>query len=296
MAALPLFHRQKPPPVPAWAIPLDAEQFSTFCSALSDALAPYGGHTLGDGAVVVPGRSSQYGLTNLVQQWARLAPPERATLITGHFQALFAAEDAQPVPPDRLLGLVRPRLWNSEMVAGVDFPLITRPVAEDLDAVLCVDRPTAVANLKPDEADELGLSTSDLWDHAIAQIDDGLPVSTAELEDGATALAGDSFFIASRLLDLERFAGELPPHGALVAVPHRHLLLTSKIESTRVVGVLNTMVVGAERLHREGPGSIVPHVYWWRHAEPPLRIPATITEHEVVLVPPDEFVEMLNDL
>lgn len=113
---------------------------------------------------------------------------------------------------------------------------------------------------------------------------------------GLQAMFGDSLFVASRLLDLEHFVGPLPTSGALVAVPHRHMLVTHRIETLQVVEVLNQLIQVAHGMYREGPGSIVPHVYWWRDGEPLLMIPATVDDSSINVRPPEEFVGLLNGL
>jgi hypothetical protein len=154
----------------------------------------------------------------------------------------------------------------------------------------------AVSNLQPEQAVATGKTMPELWALAILQIDDGQPVREDDLGDGVTAFFGDSFFVASRVLDLERFAGEVPVHGALVAIPQRHLLLVHRIETTRALKALNGMVGAADHFYRQGPGSIVPHVFWWRHGSALLRIPAGIRDGQHFIVPPDEFIAMLNAL
>jgi hypothetical protein len=86
----------------------------------------------------------------------------------------------------------------------------------------------------------------------------------------------------------------MPAHGALVAVPNRHVLVVHPIASVEAVRALNAMIILADRLYREGPGAIVPHVYWWRSGEPPMRIPSSVDEKRVT--PPDELVTVLNEL
>ena len=51
----------------------------------------------------------------------------------------------------------------------------------------------------------------------------------------------------------------------------------------------------AAGLHRDGPGSIVPTVYWW-HAGALTPIEARFDGKEVVVRPPDAFVELLETL
>ncbi|MBO0702793.1 MAG: hypothetical protein J2P38_07665 [Candidatus Dormibacteraeota bacterium] len=201
-----------------------------------------------------------------------------------------------PAPPSGsdLVDLIRPRLWGAETLKSVTVPVLSRPVAPDLEAVLSVDLPSAVVSLSPEDALATGRSIAELWDAAYRQTDDGLPVRR-ESTEGLQALYGDSMFVASRLLDLEHLTGPLPPRGALVAVPNRHTLLLHPIETLGAVGTLKQIVLVAHGIHERGPGSIVPHVYWWRRGQPLLMIPATV-DQAVTVMPPDEFVEMLNEL
>jgi hypothetical protein len=263
---------------------------------LDAALVPYGSHSLGDGVITVVGRTSRYGLANLLQQWVMIAQTDRARLVRDHFESLFKAEDSAPPGPHEILTVLRPRLWSSEQLANLSVPLITRPFAEGLEVVLCVDLPTTVLNLKPDQASSTGRALSELWDMAMAQVDDGLPVHRDALSAGVFALSGDSFFVASRLLALERFAGPIPAHGALVAVPHRHMLLVHPVLTLQAVHALNIMVQAADRLFKEGPGSIVPHVYWWHRDRAPLRVPASVTDRAVSVSPPEQLLAVLNEL
>jgi hypothetical protein len=293
---MPRPRRLRPDEAPDWAAPLDAGQFTEFRGQLQDALAAHGGYRLGEGYVTVPGHPTKYGLRNLLQAWALSEPAARADLVALHFHNLFEAEATAPPTPAQLTPLIRPRVRNRDQPGAVTVPSLSQTVAEGVDAVLCVDLPTAVSNLNAEEMTATGCTMPKLWELAISQIDDGQPVQHDDLGYGVTAFFGDSFFVASRVLDLERFAGEMPADGALVAIPHRHILLVHPIETTQALNALNAMVGAADHFYRQGPGSIVPHVFWWRHDRALLRIPAGVRDGQHYLVPPDEFVDVLNGL
>ncbi|MGZ4180779.1 MAG: hypothetical protein ACXVUL_08880 [Solirubrobacteraceae bacterium] len=288
--------RRRPADAPDWAAPLGGAQFTEFCEHLQEALAPHGAYEMGECFVTVAGRPTRYGLTNLLQAWALSEPAQRADLVALHFRNLFEAEDTAAPTPAQLTRLIRPRVRSRDQTGAVGLPSLSQTVAEGVDAVLCVDLPTAVSNLKPEEAAATGRTMPELWELAISQIDDGEPVQEDDLGNGVTAFFGDSFFVASRVLDLEHFAGEMPTQGALVAMPHGHLFLIHTIETTRTLNALNAMVAAADHFYRRGPGSIVPHVFWWRHDHALLRIPAGIRDGHHYIVPPDEFVVVLNEL
>ena len=280
---------------PAWASPLTSAQLLEFYSTLLRELQQFGVE-IGDGFVTVAGRSTHYGLTNLAQQWVIASPRQRNRVVQEHFKRLFDAEDAPRPEGADLLALLRPRLWSRETVASAGVPLLTRDVADDLVAVLCVDLPTTVVTLKPEQGAATGKSVDELWDIATDQIDDGQAVADDRLEDGTRALTGDSPFVASRLLELDRFVGPLATHGAVVAVPHRHMLLVYELPSLDVVLRLNYLIVAATNIYRKGPGSISPSVYWWRPSEPLVRIPASADGASVTVTPSAEFLEALNAL
>jgi hypothetical protein len=235
-------------------------------------------------------------LTNLLQTWAQVDPDKRADLVALHFHNLFEAEASAPPTPAELLPLIRPRVRNRDQPGMVTVPSISQTIAEGVDAVLCVDLPTAVSNLTPEQLSFSGYTTPQLWELAISQIDDGLPVNAEDLGDEVTAFVGDSFFVASRVLDLEHFAGDIPAHGALVAIPHRHLMIVHPIKTTRAVKALNTMLGAAAHFFAQGPGSIVPYVYWWRHDRSLLRIPSGVRDGHQFVLPPDELIAVLNAL
>lgn len=291
---MPLFGRRRPPNVPEWAAPLSPAEFALFREQVDKALAPYG-YTLGAGFVTVRGRALRYLLTGLLQRWRMAEPSRRPSLIEEHCRALLQEDEFEPPSAGDLVSLIRPRLWASEALNDIASPLIRRPIAFGLEAVLSLDLPAAVGPMKPELARTTGRSTSELWEIAYRQIDDGLPLRRQTTE-GLQAISGNSMFVASRLLDLEQLTGRLPAGGALVAVPHRHILLVHAIKTLRAMSSLNVLIRVADRMYREGPGSIVPHVYWWRREQPLLRIPATIRQNVAEISPPDEFIELLNGL
>jgi hypothetical protein len=104
------------------------------------------------------------------------------------------------------------------------------------------------------------------------------------------ALHGESFFVASQLLVLERHVHSRARHGALVAVPTRHLLLLHVIEDARVLMAVNAVIPLAFRYFHEGPGAITPRLYWWRDGEI-VHLPTEMAKEGVTFRPPESFIE-----
>lgn len=258
-------------------------------------------YEIGDGLVTFEGSALQAGLANLEQMWTQAEPGDRRELVAEHFRGLLAAEarDSESLPGDDALPLARVRIWAREDVPA-DFPLIARPLADDLLAAVVLDLPESVTSVKPEQADAWGVDQDELFERAAAQTraDPDLEVERFEVDRGATVTWAESgsFFAASRVLWPEDLLGApAGEHGALLAVPNRHLVGAHAIEDLRVVAVVQTMLGFAARRYEAGPGSISPHLYWWR-PEGLLRLPGEVDEEAIRFFPPDEFVALLNGL
>lgn len=201
----------------------------------------------------------------------------------------------EPPPGVDVRSLVRPRLWSADFFAelGVELPY-SRPVADGLLAALCLDLPATITNLSDEHVEHLGLTERQLWAFALDQIDDGL---TAHVEqDGSVGvMLGASFFLASRLLDLERWTGPLGPDGALVAVPYRHMLLWSPLDCANIGQAIGRLHAAASEHFESNEGAISPDVYWWR-AGVVQRIDARQEGEQLFLRPPAELEGILDRL
>ena len=88
--------------------------------------------------------------------------------------------------------------------------------------------------------------------------------------DGGQAriLTGASPYISSLLLRLDDL-GNLPPSGALVAVPHRHALLVTPLASQAAAArIVPGMAALAAELRTPARVAISRDVFWWRFGAP----------------------------
>jgi hypothetical protein len=280
--------------VPDWAAPLDAADFERFMAMVGDALQPLGGTASPEGWAALPAQNLRFGLANLAQTWLQWEPDTRAERLRVHFaDALVAVEAPRPTGAELLAG-IRPRLWPNDELERIGTPVVSRPVAHDLSAVLCVDLPTAVSTMRPEEAGEMPLD--ELWQTALGQIDDGLAVETFELVPEVEVITGDSMFVASRMLDLSRFAGPPPPDGTLVAVPNRHLMVVHAIRGPSVRDAMNAMLPTAQSQFIQGPGPISPHLFWWRDGGVVEAQLSELDGEEITLTPTRAFADLLERL
>ncbi|CAA9531329.1 MAG: hypothetical protein AVDCRST_MAG85-3703 [uncultured Solirubrobacteraceae bacterium] len=299
-----LFRRrdQEPdPPIPEWASFFDREEYRAFLGVVDLTLEALGHErTWGDGVVEieVDGEPVQLGLSNLAQTLRGAPHEEWNGLAAAHFGAVTNQPDAGDMGVEEARAILKLRLWARDQLPE-NLELVAKPFADDLLVVLALDFPQSVTNAKPDHLAAWGLSEEQAF--AIAErntrAEPGLETEPAELGDGAVAwlTIGDSFFTASQVLWPEQTAGEIPPNGALVAVPNRHVAWIHPITDLRVVGVVTTSAQWAHGNFVDGPGSISPHLYWWRPGEV-RRIQTEVTDDAVQITPPDEFVELLNQL
>lgn len=57
---------------------------------------------------------------------------------------------------------------------------------------------------------------------------------------------------------------DVAPEGALVSIPLVHNVLIHPITEVSLVDAAQAMIPITRSVHRNGPGSLSPHVYWWR--------------------------------
>lgn len=287
--------RRRGPDVPGWAAPLDGREFAQFTRALEDELGGRA-HTIDDdGMVHLAGVDIEMALHTLVALWAQSARSDRRELVAAHVAQTLGAVDRADLTAEQTLSAVRPRLWDSDTMARLNDaggPLFTRRVAPGIEALLTLDLPDIVVNLTRAEAQSTGFTEDQLWQHAIGQIEDGLEVSHQETQ-GVRIIHGDSFFITSRILDLQRFIEPLDADGALVVVPRRHMLAWRPISNGEIIGAAGFIARLAVLTFGKGPGSLTPEVYWWRSHQIE-HIGVQIDGKATDIQASDEFVDMVE--
>ncbi|MFT4975563.1 MAG: hypothetical protein ACI8S6_001450 [Myxococcota bacterium] len=204
---------------------------------------------------------------------------------------------------ERARPVLKIRLYPLDQVQENDDILLFRPIGGDLAAVLVYDLPDSIFSVEPGVAASWPVTTDEIWSAALENIRTEEPppsIDRLDLGEAEAVIAfGDSFFVTSRILLLGDVMDEEDfPHGALVVVPHRHALIFHPITtSTSTLDALNELILVADEMFAEGPGSLSPDVYWWR-PERIERIPVAIDDEagELIIDPPDDFVDLINSL
>lgn len=225
----------------------------------------------GDVYLVGPGQE-RYFLQNLVTACRVLPEDEWSAHIGTHFERHLegrnAPETTELSEPD-LLSEVHTRL---QPAAASDDPALSMTYARrftgDLFIHLCRDLPTTVETLTDNTLDGRDL---DLLYQAAQRNTDAEPYTTQELSvDGTrpiTTLVGESFFIASKALNMQRVIsteiGEAE-HGVVFSIPHRHLLMVHAVTNLKSALAVRDMVGYTLGQMEDAPGgSISAHTYFW---------------------------------
>lgn len=293
---------------PRWASFFSLELWARFVVALDDYFQSRGvAYQLhvdeNDACITLDGRSGEYGLSNLGQKCNRAARDEWSDVIRDHFDATLTdklSERADALAADFSLAApaLRLRLWSQDAPLA---SLVRWEIAEGLTAILAFVVGNSAVFVTEDKAGRWGVSRDELFRLALANTRaDGLlavgdvavsgPTRVHILEGGAT------LFATTHVLFLEDYGAARTPFGALVAVPHRHSVVFHPIEDQRALTALQSMAQVVPNLHRQGPGSLCPDIYWWRGpgSASLLKLAVTIDETGALhFDPPSEFAAVV---
>jgi hypothetical protein len=295
-------------PVPEWAAPLGDNGYARFVALLDGELRrrglDYEMHTAA-GVVVLPG-NMELGLHALTQVARETPKGEWPDLFERHFRVMLdadaAGEDAVVADFARARQILKLRLYDPEAVAGVSpeagSSLVSRPVAPGLITALVCDFPERVRSVSADDAVKWPVPAEHLFELAARNVMDQDPpdAGTIPLSSGQplTVLSGESFFITTHALWLDRHL-DMPPAGALVGVPNRHVVVAYPIRSMDFIGAVGDVLTVIEGLHERGPGSLSTKLYWWYLGT--LRLfEAELTDGTLRLTPPDELTALMGEL
>jgi hypothetical protein len=302
--------KDKPGKMPGWASFFSLGQFAEFKHIIEEHFRNKGqDFAWGDGVLVLkpeaPGGLHQLGLVNLAQLCARHEAAEWPSIVDDHFNTLNKSQSEQRVLEERLSDfervrdLLSVRLWPEGYLKELDASrMIHRRDLPGAISALVYDLPSSIRNVTPDEAHSWGVPVDELFDIALANVRETcIPdVSEQDIGDGLSVfvLSDESFFVASYALMLE----ESHPHcvgqfGALVGIPHRHVLIAFPIESLAVVQAIPKLIAVVLGMERDGPGSISPRLYWLQNREF-VDLPFHVENNALHFAPPDSFIEMLN--
>ena len=290
---------------PIWARFMTAEEWRDFLAAVvAELRRRQVNYRIDDGYVWAPWggeRDEALSLLNLAQLCHAAGRDSFPRVITAHFDALVAGRSDRALADELVGDLARARphlklrLYPRDTFVDQERDFVIRDVADDLCAVLCFDLPSNVVTVNAGALDRWACSADDVWYQALANLRRTEHSDVENIDVGGAVLAtltGDSFFVASNLLLLGDYLAKDLPWGALAAVPNRHTLVFHAIADSSALRAIDAMVVMANDMCAEGPGSISPNLFWWRDGS--LRtLPTRETADHYEFAPPDEFVNQV---
>lgn len=299
-------------PVPAWASFFSEEQFQSFLGQLEQDLdarnLPYAlDAETGTLEIELPGADrQQLHLLTLARACHQILQPGWSEQIERHLDAAIsvlaggmAAVDRLGSDFDRARPLLKLRLYSDDYL-DPEVPMVYRPLAEGLTAVLVYDLPQSIATVPPDHLAEWNRSVEELFEIALRNVwEQGkLEHTSLELPEGATLellTASRNPFAATHVLCLPEYFEATPHSGILVSVPERERVILHRIEGMQVMAALNVMLRSVPEVFLNAQSPLSPHLYWWRDGTFTL-LPSLSEDGRIEFRPPAEFMKMLGAL
>ena len=235
-----------------------------------------------------------------LRQLARLVPQDDwPALVSDHISTIVTAIEEPLDLSDFELAqhLLRTRIYPAEADNGI---LAARPFAPGLIEAVVVDTPTTVRTVTIEEMEEWPVSGDALFVLGRSNVRSDGPLQVEEQHLGdhvrVIVLHGWTFYAATHLAWLDEYI-DMGTYGALVVVPSRSLIAAYPIRAgghrlePAVRAAAAQLHSHAQQAYEEGPGSLSPHLFWWRNGA--LTLLETRFDGES-LVLPREFVAALS--
>lgn len=303
---MPLFKRRRAE-IPEWSPLSDPDDWQAFSALATEACAARGWNLDLEEGWATDGQA-EFGLFNLAGKCGQAPREEWPAVVDDHFTAIAAMAErdadggrAKFADADAARAVLKARLVTDDFFGGDGRERLQRRVAEDLVLVAAYDLPDSVEIPEREDMLQWG-DAEELLELAVSQTraEPGLELERHEIPGPGDepssplfALSGDSFFTASHAIWAAEFDPPESPHGTLVSVPVRNLVLAHPIRDGRVLGMIAPMLELTSRYYAEGPGSLSPSVYWLRE-ERMERLNAWIDEDGPHITPSPEFLKLLE--
>lgn len=296
--------------VPPWASFLKPSEFLALLDLVRAEFARHGLEAeldAGDGKVRLLGDSGGMrfmGLANLAQVCHQLPLHEWPGVVAQHFEQMMHALEGKEATHERLAAdfdearaLLKVRLYPADVAQHGLYTY--RTPMEGVIAALVLDLPETVDSVHESQIAAWGRPVDELFAIGLENVRTGDPVEPRAYELGTGGsiylLGSQSFFTATHALMLGAYLQPAPEHGALVAIPHRHAVVYHPIVDQTMLGAVNAMLPMARGMFQEGPGSVSPHLYWWRSGHFTL-LPAETRPEAIEFRPPVEFVALIEQM
>jgi hypothetical protein len=298
--------------VQQWASFFTSEEYHQFTQQIKSWFETRGLYaTIDEGIVTAgtkPADDRKLDLAGLAQACEAATPSSWPEIIDDHFSfQLEALENTEALQADirhfdRVRHLLAVRLMPRRFIDAPDAAAATLVLREDLEdvfTVLVFDLPTRVQTVLRSEARLWEIDDEELFRLGRDNVRDNCRPDAGQetLPNGVviTALTGSTMFVSTHALLIQDHPERIGPGGALVGVPDRGSLLLSPIASRRATAAAEAMIPMIYGMHRDGPGPVSAHLYWYRDGGF-TTLPYSGDAQSFSFNPPVEFTTMLEQL
>ena len=252
------------------------------------------------------GKPCKYGLANLAQSCAGVPAETWPAAITGHFtRSEVADNDVRSFIPDSTnFAAVQPllslQLWPDDPTAVPLDRFVYRRDIPGLVTTLVYDLPSCTRSIPPEDAACWSQPREELFPLAMENLDkkkSSLKTNGIRAEGIGELLVvdGPEFTTASYALLIHRYKKRFfGPAGALLALPTSRQLLCLPLDPAKNCNRLALLLLSlAQKLHRDGPGSLTDQLYWHREGSF-IAVPYNGAGVQAVLHPPAELASVLS--
>lgn len=297
------------PEIPNWASAFDEKEYSTFRSELDSYFDKLNvDYKIGDGVIEISENIFGFGilgLTNVLQFCKQEKPSHYRHIISDHFDSMLRAhkfdDEFNKIVSDfeKIKQYIGVRLYDNEYVANIGQKLtIGQNFAGDIYSMVVFDLPDSVINIKPEQTDKWNKTNEELFTIGINNIKAKYPFSISQENFGEFDIwfiQGEHFFTANIVFEFENRKELIGSKGSLIGLPHRHSAIIYPIENLEVVKAINGIIPTIYGMNQEGPGSLSNKLFWYRDGIY-TELPYKFEDGKLQFFPPDNFVELLNEL
>lgn len=295
--------------IPEWASFFDNKEYSTFIKEIETYFKNLNIHfEIGDGQIETNDNEfgfSNLGLVNVAQVCKQDDKRHYKEIITEHFNSMIRAnkfdkEFAKIADNfEEVKKYIGVRLYDNEYVAYTGKEnTIGKDFAGDIYSMIVYDFPYSILSINPEQIIPWNKTVEELFAIGIANIKAKYPLTiTKEAFDEFSIwfVQGEHFFTSNIVFDIENRQELIGSKGSLIGLPHRHSAIIYPIENLEVLKAINGIIPTVYGMNREGPGSLSNNLFWYKDNKF-TQLPYEIEEGKLQFFPPDNFIELLNEL
>jgi hypothetical protein len=295
--------------IPEWASFFDNKEYSAFIKEIETYFKNLNiQFKIGDGQIETNENEfgfSNLGLVNVAQVCKQEDKKHYKEIITEHFNSMIRAnkfdkEFAKIADNfEEVKKYIGVRLYDNEYVAYVGKEnTIGKNFAGDIYSMIVFDFPDSVLSIKPEQMTPWNKTIDELFQIGIENIKVKYPLTITKEVFGEFSMwfiQGEHFFTPNIVFDIENRQELIGSKGSLIGLPHRHSAIIYPIENLEVVKAINGIIPTVYGMNQEGPGSLSNNLFWYKD-NVFTQLPYKIEEGKLQFFPPDNFLELLNEL